>query len=178
MALAIRSCILCLIILSSISVNVVAMQATPSATPMDIPADCPITQPTSTEPDAKMPAPFGSATYENDALATNLWMWGEGIVEVPGSHVEKDGSTAGMKWAWYRHASGTLTITGKRLDAPADLLRAEIPTGYGDSGFQVSGIVFSGPGCWEITGTVAETDLTFVVWVEYLAESGTPGTTT
>jgi hypothetical protein len=72
-----------------------------------------------------------------------------------------------MKWPWYRWVAGTLTIEGRRLDAPAPPLEAWIPDGYGDSGFQVSGITFPTDGCWEITGRVGEGSLTFVVLVVY-----------
>ena len=53
-----------------------------------------------------------------------------------------------MKWAWYRYVPGRLTIDGRRLDAPASPLRADVPDGYGDSGFQVSGITFPTAGVY------------------------------
>jgi hypothetical protein len=95
-------------------------------------------------------------------------MWGEkpGIVEVPNDpHIGPDGSVNEMKWAWYRFVPGELTINGQRLDAPDDPLVAWIPDGYGETGFQVSGLTFPSAGCWEITGTLNDSRLTFVVLV-------------
>ncbi len=145
---------------------VVASQATPMATPTAI-AACPITQPSGSEKDYRLPEPFGPAVYGNHALATNLWMWGEGVVMIPEWALLADGSTEPMKWAWHRRVNGTLTIEGERLDAPPPPLRADIPEGYGSIGFQVSGLVFTGPGCWRITGHLGEESLEFMVWVEY-----------
>jgi hypothetical protein len=69
------------------------------------------------------------------------------------------------KFPWWRTASGDLAVAGRRLDASAPPLRAHIPSGYGSSGFQPTGLLFPGEGCWEVTGSVAGTSLTFVVRV-------------
>jgi hypothetical protein len=60
---------------------------------------------------------------------------------------------------------GQLVIEGRRLDGKARPIRADIPSGYGESGFQPSGIYFSTEGCWEVTGSVGEASLTFVTLV-------------
>lgn len=60
---------------------------------------------------------------------------------------------------------GPLAIEGRRLDGSAGPLRAHIPKGYGDVGFQVTGILFAGPGCWEVTGRVGDATLSFVTLV-------------
>jgi hypothetical protein len=57
---------------------------------------------------------------------------------------------------------GELTITGHRLDGKASPLRADIPSGYGATGFLPSGIYFPTEGCWEVTGAVGTAKLTFV----------------
>jgi hypothetical protein len=49
--------------------------------------------------------------------------------------VLKDGSLS-MKFPWYRGVRGQLTIVGRRLGSTAPRLRADIPSGYGDIGFQ------------------------------------------
>ena len=77
---------------------------------------------------------------------------------------EKDGFLQ-MKFPWWRAVCGRLTITGRRLDAPAGPLRADVPAGYGETGFQASGVYFPSEGCWEITGKAADAELTFVVEV-------------
>lgn len=74
-----------------------------------------------------------------------------------------DGSLE-MKYPWFRAAglSGKLTIMGRRLDAAAPPLKAEIGSGSSDTGFQATGLIFPTEGCWEITGKVGDTTLTFV----------------
>lgn len=138
--------------------------ATPIATPV-AKAPCPLTRPNGNHPPGEALDPGG---YGNEALWTNLAMWSDqpGIVLVPDDgRVSPDGAIHDMKWAWYRYVPGRLTIEGRRLDAPAPPLEASIPSGYGDGGFQVSGLTFPSAGCWEITGRVGNASLTFVVLV-------------
>jgi hypothetical protein len=40
-----------------------------------------------------------------------------------------------------------------------------VPDGYGDSGFQSSGITLPSEGCWQVTGRVGDASLTFVTLV-------------
>jgi hypothetical protein len=42
---------------------------------------------------------------------------------------------------------------------------ADVPDGYGTTGFQASGVTFPAEGCWEVTGRVGEAGLTFVTLV-------------
>lgn len=146
--------------------------ATPATSPRGTAISCRVTQPNGNQPPEfgrTEPPRADDARYEggygNAALWTNLWMWGEGEVPVPSSHTQPDGSLGPMKWAWYRYVPGQLTIDGRRLDAPAPPLQADIPTGYGEAGFQVSGITFPTEGCWEITGRLGDERLTFVTIV-------------
>jgi hypothetical protein len=71
-----------------------------------------------------------------------------------------------MKIAWYRGDGlrGKLKIEGKRLDAAAPPLRSQF-TDYGDTGFQPSEVIFPTEGCWQVTGKVADTSVTFVTRV-------------
>jgi hypothetical protein len=81
-----------------------------------------------------------------------------------------------MKWPWWRAVRAKLTIEGRRLDAPAPPLRADIPDGYGASGFQPSALVFPTEGCWEVTGNAGDARLTFLVLVVKVGErSGVGG---
>jgi glycerophosphoryl diester phosphodiesterase len=131
------------------------------------PPSCPVTAPNGEQPPAgEHVFGRGPGGHGNDALWTNLWTWGVGAIRVPPDHVNADGSLGGMKWPWWRGVPGRLTIEGRRLDAAAPPLRADIPDGYGDRGFQVSGLIFPTTGCWEVTGRVGEASLTFVVEVE------------
>ena len=116
--------------------------------------------------------------YGDEALWTNLWMWGESEVLVDSGHQSGAGEAVDLKWAWYRFVAGKLAIDGRRLDGEAAPLRAWIPDGYGLSGFQVSGITFPTPGCWQVTGRLLDVDdpaielgrLTFMVRVVYAGE--------
>ncbi len=66
----------------------------------------------------------------------------------------------------YRLLRGKLTVTGRRLDAPAPAAQGYYDLeGYGDSGFQSGGVYFPSEGCWEITARVADASLTFVTLV-------------
>jgi hypothetical protein len=106
-----------------------------------------------------------SYLYGNGKLWTTLGP--NGTVEFrtggPGS-VDSDGSL-GMKFPWWRGTRGKLTIEGKRLDGSAPPLRAHIPDGYGDTGFQSTALIFPTAGCWEVTGKVGDASLTFVTRV-------------
>jgi outer membrane murein-binding lipoprotein Lpp len=69
------------------------------------------------------------------------------------------------KFPWWRGVSGSLRIDGRRLDGPAPPLSANIPAGYGSTGFQASVVSFPTEGCWEVTGRAGEASLTIVTLV-------------
>jgi hypothetical protein len=102
------------------------------------------------------------SVYGNGKLSVALQPNGR-IVAKPDPLLH-DGSIS-MKFMWWRGVNGNLQITGRRLDAPAPPARGDVPGGYGDTGFQVSGIIFPTPGCWEVTGSVSLISLTFVTEV-------------
>jgi hypothetical protein len=87
-----------------------------------------------------------------------------GVIVANGGMIHPDGSI-GWKFPWWRLVRGQLTITGRRLDAPAPPATSDVPHGYGDVGFQASGVSFSSEGCWQVTGKVDHTSLTFVTLV-------------
>lgn len=70
-----------------------------------------------------------------------------------------------MKLGWWRAVPGKLAITGYRTDATAPAAIGDVPDGYGDTGFQASGVTFPTEGCWNITGTVGTASLTFTTFV-------------
>lgn len=129
-------------------------------------SDCPVTQPNGVRVDSD---PAGG-NHGNRALVTSLWPQGV-IVFKPGGpgYVLSDGSLS-MKFPWWRVQSGKLRVEGRRLDGGSLPLRAEIPSGYGDSGFQASALIFPRPGCWEVTGRVGEARLRFITLVEKIGE--------
>ncbi len=133
---------------------------------------CPATQPNGSTPPGERPA---SSNHGNGALWVALWP--EGTVIIPADQAQRDGSLA-VKFPWWRGPGvrGALTITGRRLDAPAPPFTANIPGGYGDTGFQATGIIFPTYGCWEVTGRAGDASLTFVTLVVAVAPPPTPGT--
>ena len=112
----------------------------------------------------------GTSAYGNG----KLFVWAldvHGTIVAPPDMVNRDGSI-GWKFPWMRMVPGSLTITGRRIDAPAPPLKSYVPFGYGHTGFQASGVTFPGEGCWQVTGKVDHTSLTFVNLVITAAHRG------
>jgi len=107
---------------------------------------------------------FGSGSAHGNG---QLWVGGlgeGGVIDAGPESTDKDGSV-GWKFGWWRAVPGRLRITGRRLDGAAPPVRSDVPDGYGDLGFQASGVDFPMPGCWEVTGVVGTTSLSFVTLV-------------
>jgi hypothetical protein len=127
---------------------------------------CPVTRPRRWSPPAGV---AGDALFGGDAASGNgkLWvggLWPDGVIEAGPEFVDAGGSV-GMKFGWWRQVPGRLRISGRRLDGSAPPLRADVPDGYDARGFQASGVWFPTEGCWEVTGRVGSTSLTFVTLV-------------
>ena len=126
---------------------------------------CPVTLPSRAGPPGVSPRDFFG--WRDSYGSGKLWvggLWPGGVIIADASFIAKDGSV-GMKFGWWRAASGKLEITGRRLDAPAPPARGIVPDGYGETGFQASGVEFPTEGCWELTGALPRTRLTFVTLV-------------
>lgn len=107
--------------------------------------------------------------YGNEYLRAYIWPHGTltaGILPDGGARamINPDGSIW-AKLGWWRGVLGKLVISGRRLDASAPPLRADVPDGYGSRGFQATGLIFSSVGCWQVVGKVGSARLTFVVRV-------------
>jgi hypothetical protein len=122
---------------------------------------CPLTLPNRSRPQDASDWPARDS-YGNGKLWTLFWPYN--LVIATKGFLREEG-VIHMKWPWWRGVQGELTIAGRRLDAPAPPLTAEIPPGYGSSGFQPTGILFPTEGCWEVTGSVGDAKLTFVTLV-------------
>ena len=83
--------------------------------------------------------------------------------------IEKDylraGEERGIKTGWFRPAGEELIITGRRLDGQAPPLETSVPCCY-PTRFQATGLIFPAEGCWEVTATAADRELSFIVQVE------------
>lgn len=113
--------------------------------------------------DKTMPSSYGNRQLSLGPFG----LWSEGtVVFKPGGagFITPEGSL-GMKFGWTRGVRGRLTIEGRRLDGPATPLRSVVTNGYGDIGFQATSLLFSTPGCWEVTGRIGDASLTFVTKV-------------
>jgi hypothetical protein len=126
---------------------------------------CEVTRPNGIVAGTEQPEPN---SYGNRQLSLGPFgLWPDGtVVFKPGGagFITPDGSL-GMKFGWTRGVGGQLRIEGHRLDASAPPLRSHIPNGYGEIGFQATALVFSSPGCWEVSGRVGDASLTFVTKV-------------
>ncbi len=145
-----------------VNANMPLQQATSTSTA------CEVTKPNRSIPPGERPNPDH---HGNGQLWTKLWPEGR-VIFKPGGEgfILEDGSLS-MKWMWWRGVRGKLTIEGRRLDATGPQLRSVIPEGYGDTGFQASGLTFPTEGCWEVTGKVGESSLTFLTLVVRIRES-------
>lgn len=70
-----------------------------------------------------------------------------------------------IKVGWFRPVAADLVLTGQRLDGESPPLESEIPCCY-PTRFQATGLYFPTEGCWEVTARAAESELSFVVWIE------------
>jgi hypothetical protein len=143
---------------TSESATLKSIESTPS------PFQCPVTSYSKQRPPDSHTASFTETWYGNDALWAGL---------APAYQGDWYAGPKGVKVLWYRSVSGQLTVEGRRLDAEVPQLQADIPAGYGNSGYQASGLIFASAGCWEVIGRVAEEALRFVVEVHPATENPT-----
>lgn len=110
-------------------------------------------------------------SYGNALLSVGPFgLWPEGTVLFKSrgaGFVTRDG-TLGTKFGWTRGVPGKLRVSGHRLDRAAGPLRLEANGRYSDIGLQASYLIFTTPGCWEVTAQVGEREdskLTFITKV-------------
>jgi hypothetical protein len=131
--------------------------------------ECPVTTPNENRGPGATYRDQSRNWHGTDAIATGLWPDGT-IVFRPGGpgFVLADGSLS-MKFLWFK-IRRPMTIEGRRLDAWAPPLRANVDHHFDAEDFQPSALIFPTPGCWEVTSRVGESVLTFVTRVVKIAE--------
>lgn len=128
-------------------------------------ATCAVTLPNGDTPPGERPSP----NHHGDGRLWTALPVGGVVIGLPDGH-NPAGPPVATKWPWWRGVSGSMTIDGRRLDGPAPPLRSDVPPNYGDTGFQATGLVFPGEGCWRVTAHVAAEQLSFVVRVVVVDE--------
>ena len=121
--------------------------------------------------ESRQPGSHGNAQLSVGPFG--LWRDGTVVFRPGGAGFVTSDGALGMKFGWQRGTPGPLQIEGRRLDAPAAPLRAIVTSGYGPIGFQATYLVFSTPGCWEVTGRIGEfpgASLTFMTNVVKIGE--------
>lgn len=123
---------------------------------------CPVSHPNGGHPSGQ---PADRWYHGTGGLWTALW-WSKGTVVISPEDVRRNGRLY-FKVGWWRGpgSHGKLRIQGRRLDRPAPALRADVPSGYGPSGFQPSALLFPTTGCWQVTGRAGRGRLTIVMRV-------------
>lgn len=119
--------------------------------------------------------PNGVGAAYGSALLSVAGLWPNGTIEFKpgGPGFVTSAGALGMKFGWTRGVRGKLNVAGHRLDGAAAPLRLEANNGYGDIGFQASYLIFSTPGCWEVTAQVGareDSRITFVTKVVKFGE--------
>jgi hypothetical protein len=139
-------------------------EAIPGQSPA-APIACKVSVPNGIAAGPMNPGPSGYGNRQLSVGPFGLWPEGTVVFEPGGSGFVTQNGSLGMKFGWQHAARGHLKITGRRLDAPAPPLRADVSDGQGEPGFVATHIIFSTPGCWEVTGQVGDAKLTFVTRV-------------
>ena len=138
---------------------------TPGASPAEssLAKACPVTKPVWVKPpeDSAVQGSPGYGYYyvnQDSSIWASAWWTGE---EEYSLRVSEEG----VKVGWFRPAGTALEITGHRIDGQASPLESHVPCCY-PTRFQATGLYFPTKGCWEVNAKAAESELSFVVWVE------------
>jgi hypothetical protein len=117
-------------------------------------------------------------SYGNALLSVGpfgLWPNGTVVFKPGGAGFQTKEGALGMKFGWTRGIRGKINVTGRRIDANAPPLRFETnqTNDAHGIGFLASYLLFSTPGCWEVTAQVGDREdskMTFVTRVEKIGD--------
>lgn len=71
----------------------------------------------------------------------------------------------GLKVGWFRPEGADLEISGRRIGRQSEPMNAHVPCCY-PTRFQSSGLFFPEEGCWEVTAKAADSQISFIHWLE------------
>lgn len=124
--------------------------------------DCQVTAPGGTPPPPASEFARDPTSYGNGTLWVALPP--DGAFQADANTMDPDGFLR-LKLGWWRGIPGPMRIEGRRLDGPAGPARGDVPAGYEATGFQATSVSFPTTGCWEVTGVLGASRLTFVLRV-------------
>ncbi len=122
----------------------------------------------SSKPTRSAPPGLSGLYYGNDSLWT--WTALDGRLAVPPDKVAADGSIGSKLYWWAARVRGTLSVSGKRLDAPSPALIVHRINEGRDPAFRGSAtwaapVTFPTSGCWRVVARVADVTLTQILSV-------------
>lgn len=122
------------------------------------------------------PAPFSPAAYAGEFWYGAPALWTALPDSGAWSALPHDAAGYSQKLVWWREGYNwqaepqpALSVTGRRLDAPALLAASKATNGFNADpqslSFMLVGGDFPTAGCWEVTGAYSGTSLSYVVWI-------------
>jgi len=114
-------------------------------------------------------------SYGNALLSVGpfgLWPNGTVVFKPGGAGFQTQEGALGMKFGWRRGIRGKLHVSGRRIDADVTPLRFETCPNN-DTSLVASYLIFSTPGCWEVTAQIDDREdskITFVTLVEKIGD--------
>lgn len=142
-----------------------------------VPYSCPVTSADDIRPDHSLdPFDDNASVYYADGLWVSIPK--DGVIELSIDDVISFGPLTGWRSetiTWLREdgVEGFVEVTGRRLDAHSDLT-PQTPLSpqrqYVRVGTVTTGLAFPSEGCWEVTGSVSDRKITFVVEVQFTLE--------
>ncbi len=160
------------LLLALVSPAIAVAQSTPAA------FSCPVTEPGDERP-AKDVDPFSA----DDSLIQEDGLWvtipENGVLRLRPDDVVtfgplKDWRTTKVTWLREEGVEGFVIVSGERLDEHSEL-SPQTPLSpqrqYVKVGPVITGLAFPEEGCWEVTGSVGDHEITFVVEVRFVEES-------
>lgn len=138
------------------------------------PDSCPVTK--ASDRPFIPPLPYDAEPYPGGSWFGTDRLWiappPDGAWRGLGSYTPTNNPVFRQKIQWWRQGydprtepKPKLKVTGKRLDAPALPLVAEVSNVSGFKPSMMVGMNFPTLGCWEITGQYEDDELTFFVWL-------------